>query len=198
MGQNQPMSPHSKRCANSSRCSKPTLPKSSSPRRSNKRRGFREERARILPDTRLEARRPSATNSRPSGKSPTIQAAAEANRLLQSFKHEDLPPIGLNATHVTFVIDTSGSMRNQITGQIHFGVSDQIRELLDRACAVSSSSIRAETTCLNDEASGSPTRPAFGRPTTDSKLPRHQRQRPEDGVRRASATSSPSSLPATR
>lgn len=61
------------------------------------------------------------------------QEAAAANRLLQSFKHEDLPPIGLpaDATHVAFVIDTSGSMRNQITKQLHYGVSEQIRELLD-------------------------------------------------------------------
>ncbi|MGB0744633.1 MAG: hypothetical protein ACPGSB_08910 [Opitutales bacterium] len=61
------------------------------------------------------------------------QEAAEANRLLQSFKHEDLPPIGLpaDATHVAFVIDTSGSMRNQLTKQLHFGVTEQIRELLD-------------------------------------------------------------------
>ena len=61
------------------------------------------------------------------------QAAASANRLLQSFKHEDLPPIGLptEATHVAFIIDTSGSMRNQMTGQLHYGVVEQIRELLE-------------------------------------------------------------------
>jgi hypothetical protein len=65
--------------------------------------------------------------------STTEQAAATANRLLQSFKHEDLPPIGLPAesTHVAFVIDTSGSMRNQMTGQLHYGVVEQIRELLE-------------------------------------------------------------------
>jgi hypothetical protein len=65
--------------------------------------------------------------------STTEQAAATAKRLLQSFKHEDLPPIGLPAesTHVAFVIDTSGSMRNQMTGQLHYGVVEQIRELLE-------------------------------------------------------------------
>ena len=63
----------------------------------------------------------------------TDQATATAKRLLQSFKYEDLPPIGLpvNATHVAFVIDTSGSMRNQMTGQLHYGVVEQIRELLE-------------------------------------------------------------------
>jgi hypothetical protein len=65
--------------------------------------------------------------------STTEQAAATAKRLLQSFKHEDLPPIGLPAesTHVAFVIDTSGSMRNQMTGQLHYGVVEQIRALLE-------------------------------------------------------------------
>ena len=65
--------------------------------------------------------------------STTEQAAATAKRLLQSFKHEDLPPIGLPAesTHVAFVIDTSGSMRNQMTGQLHYGVVEQVRELLE-------------------------------------------------------------------
>jgi hypothetical protein len=65
--------------------------------------------------------------------STTEQAAATAKRLLQSFKHEDLPPIGLpaEATHVAFVVDTSGSMRNQMTGQLHHGVVEQIRELLE-------------------------------------------------------------------
>lgn len=65
--------------------------------------------------------------------STTEQAAATAKRLLQSFKHEDLPPIGLpaEATHVAFVVDTSGSMRNQMTGQLHYGVVEQIRELLE-------------------------------------------------------------------
>jgi hypothetical protein len=65
--------------------------------------------------------------------STTEQTAATAKRLLQSFKHEDLPPIGLpaEATHVAFVVDTSGSMRNQMTGQLHHGVVEQIRELLE-------------------------------------------------------------------
>ena len=72
-------------------------------------------------------------DSRQANLSTGQQAAAEARRLLQSFKHQDLPPIGLpaDATHVAFVIDTSGSMRNQITGQLHYGVIEQIRELLD-------------------------------------------------------------------
>ena len=72
-------------------------------------------------------------DSRKAKLSTTEQAAAKARRLLQSFKHEDLPPIGLpaEATHVAFVIDTSGSMRNQMTGLLHYGVVEQIRELLD-------------------------------------------------------------------
>lgn len=71
--------------------------------------------------------------SRQANLSSGQQAAAAAQRLLQSFKHEDLPPIGLpaEATHVAFVIDTSGSMRNQLTQQLHYGVIEQIRELLD-------------------------------------------------------------------
>ena len=61
------------------------------------------------------------------------KANAEANRILQSFEFENLPPIGLpaDATHVVFVIDTSGSMRNQLTKQLHYGVTAQITELLD-------------------------------------------------------------------
>lgn len=61
------------------------------------------------------------------------KAHAEANRVLQSFEFENLPPIGLpsDATHVVFVIDTSGSMRNQITQRLHNGVVAQITELLD-------------------------------------------------------------------
>ncbi|MEM8868200.1 MAG: hypothetical protein AAGC73_08030 [Verrucomicrobiota bacterium] len=71
--------------------------------------------------------------SRQANLSTSEKAAAEAKRLLQSFPHENLPPIGLptDATHVAFVIDTSGSMRNQLTGQLHYGVIEQIRELLD-------------------------------------------------------------------
>ena len=72
-------------------------------------------------------------DSRKANLSTAEQATAEANRLLQSFEHENLPPIGLpaDATHVAFVIDTSGSMRNQLTKQLHYGVIEQIRELLD-------------------------------------------------------------------
>ncbi|MGZ0657671.1 vWA domain-containing protein [Coraliomargarita sp. W4R72] len=79
-------------------------------------------------------------DSRKANLSTAQQAAAEAQRLLQSFKHEDLPPIGLpaEATHVAFVIDTSGSMRNQMTGQLHYGVIEQIRELLDSLPEVNS------------------------------------------------------------
>jgi len=71
--------------------------------------------------------------SRQANMSRAQQEAAEAQRLLRSFQYEDLPPIGLpaDATHVAFVIDTSGSMRNQLTGQLHYGVIEQIRELLD-------------------------------------------------------------------
>lgn len=65
--------------------------------------------------------------------STSQQAAAEASRLLKSFKYENLPPIGLpaDATHVAFIMDTSGSMRNQLTNQLHYGVIEQITELLD-------------------------------------------------------------------
>lgn len=72
-------------------------------------------------------------DSRKANLSTAQQAAAEATRLLESFKHEDLPPIGLpaDATHVAFIIDSSGSMRNQLTKQLHYGVIEQIRELLD-------------------------------------------------------------------
>lgn len=71
--------------------------------------------------------------SRQANLSATQKEAAEKKRILTSFEYEDLPPIGLPAesTHVAFVIDTSGSMRNQITGQLHFGVVEQIREILD-------------------------------------------------------------------
>lgn len=66
------------------------------------------------------------------------KANAEANRILQSFEFENLPPIGLpaDATHVVFVIDTSGSMRNQLTKQLHYGVTAQITELLNSLPAV--------------------------------------------------------------
>ncbi len=72
-------------------------------------------------------------DSKQANLSTNQQAAAEATRLIQSFKHEDLPPIGLpaDATHVAFIIDTSGSMRNQLSNQLHFGVIEQITELLD-------------------------------------------------------------------
>ena len=61
------------------------------------------------------------------------KAHAESNRILQSFKYEDLPPIGLpsEATHAVFIIDTSGSMRNQVTGSLHQGVITQITQLLN-------------------------------------------------------------------
>ncbi len=72
-------------------------------------------------------------DSRKSNMSVADSASAEAARLLQSFPFENLPPIGLpaDATHVAFIIDTSGSMRNQITKQLHYGVIEQITELLD-------------------------------------------------------------------
>lgn len=59
--------------------------------------------------------------------------SASARRLLKSFPYEDLPPIGLpsDATHLVFVIDTSGSMRNQFTQQIHGAVIRQLSRILD-------------------------------------------------------------------
>jgi hypothetical protein len=79
-------------------------------------------------------------DSKQANLSTSQQAAAEANRLLKSFKHENLPPIGLpaDATHVAFIIDSSGSMRNQVTGQLHYGVIEQITELLDSLPKVTS------------------------------------------------------------
>lgn len=72
-------------------------------------------------------------DSKQANLSTSQQAAAEANRLLKSFKYQNLPPIGLpaDATHVAFIIDTSGSMRNQLTNQLHYAVIEQITELLD-------------------------------------------------------------------
>ncbi|PDH28972.1 MAG: hypothetical protein CNE95_05645 [Puniceicoccaceae bacterium MED-G30] len=64
--------------------------------------------------------------------------AAKAKRLLESFPYQDLPPIGLpaEATHVVFVVDTSGSMRNQFTQQIHSAVIRQLSAILDSLPAV--------------------------------------------------------------
>jgi hypothetical protein len=79
-------------------------------------------------------------DSKQANLSTSQQAAAEATRILKSFKHEDLPPIGLpaDATHVAFIIDTSGSMRNQLTNQLHYGVIEQITELLNNLPEVKS------------------------------------------------------------
>lgn len=79
-----------------------------------------------------------AFDSRQANLSISQRAAAEANRLLQSFKYEHVPPIGLpaDATHVAFIIDSSGSMRNQMTGRLHYAVIEQITELLDSLPAV--------------------------------------------------------------
>ncbi len=59
---------------------------------------------------------------------------AEARRLLKSFDFENLPPIGLptEATHIAFVVDTSGSMRHPFTKQLHEGVLNRIRDLLEQ------------------------------------------------------------------
>ncbi len=79
-------------------------------------------------------------DSKQANLSTSQQAAAEATRILKSFKHQDLPPIGLpaDATHVAFIIDTSGSMRNQLTNQLHYGVIEQITELLNNLPEVKS------------------------------------------------------------
>ena len=70
---------------------------------------------------------------RQSNLSTSQREAAEAERLLKSFEYENLPPIGLpaEATHVAFIIDTSGSMRNQFTKLLHSAVIEQIRDLLE-------------------------------------------------------------------
>lgn len=72
-------------------------------------------------------------DSRVANLSSGQEAAAKAKRLLESFEYEDLPPIGLpsDATHVAFIIDTSGSMRNQYTKRMHAGVINQISQILD-------------------------------------------------------------------
>lgn len=131
-------------------------------------------------------------DSRKAKLSTSEQAAAEAKRLLESFKHKDLPPIGLpaEATHVAFVIDTSGSMRNQMTGQLHFGVIEQIRELLDSLPEVRS--IQFLDTSGNYMLSG---RGGFWLPDTSGLRQQALRQilgypiasvsDPEDGLRRA-------------
>jgi len=64
----------------------------------------------------------------------------QASRLLANFPYENLPPIGLpaEATHIAFIIDSSGSMRNQHNQQLHYAVIEQIRELLDSLPAVQS------------------------------------------------------------
>ena len=71
--------------------------------------------------------------SRTANLSKAEAEAAKARRLLESFPFEDLPPIGLpsDATHVVFVVDTSGSMRNQFTQQIHGAVIQQLSSILD-------------------------------------------------------------------
>lgn len=71
--------------------------------------------------------------SRESALSAGAQEAARAERLLEAFPVETPTPIGLPAdvSHAAFVIDTSGSMRNQLTKRLHPAVTDQIRELLD-------------------------------------------------------------------
>lgn len=71
--------------------------------------------------------------SRKNNLSAGRQTAAAARRLLRSFPREDPTPIGLpaKASHVAFVIDTSGSMRNQLTNRLHHAVTEQISELLD-------------------------------------------------------------------
>jgi len=79
-------------------------------------------------------------DSRQANLSISQRAAAEATRLLKSFRYENLPPIGLpaEATHVAFIIDSSGSMRNQLSGRLHYAVIEQITELLDSLPAITS------------------------------------------------------------
>lgn len=120
------------------------------------------------------------------------QAAAEATRLLRSFQYEDLPPIGLptDATHVAFVIDTSGSMRNRVTGQLHYSIIEQITSLLDSLPQVQSIQFI--------DASGNymlPGRAGFWLPDTPGlrqqalravlNFPGHSVSHPEPGIRQA-------------
>ncbi len=60
-------------------------------------------------------------------------AVAAAERLLRSFPYREMPPIGLptEATHVVFVIDTSGSMRDNFSGRMHPQVVARIAYVLE-------------------------------------------------------------------
>jgi hypothetical protein len=60
-------------------------------------------------------------------------AVAAAERLLRTFPYRDMPPIGLptEATHVVFVIDTSGSMRDNFSGRMHPQVVGRIAYVLE-------------------------------------------------------------------
>jgi hypothetical protein len=66
------------------------------------------------------------------------RSAAAAERLLRSFQFRDMPPIGLptKATHVVFVIDTSGSMRDNFSGRMHPQVVARINYVLENLPAV--------------------------------------------------------------
>jgi Sec-independent protein translocase protein TatA len=61
------------------------------------------------------------------------RARAEGERLLRTFPYRDMPPIGLptEATHVVFVIDTSGSMRDHASGRMHPQVVARISYVLE-------------------------------------------------------------------
>ena len=78
--------------------------------------------------------------SRRSTLSAGAREAARAERLLERFPVENLTPVGLPAdvSHAAFVIDTSGSMRNQLTKRLHPAVLDQIRGILDALPKVNS------------------------------------------------------------
>jgi hypothetical protein len=66
------------------------------------------------------------------------RAIAAAERLLHTFPYRDMPPIGLptEATHVVFVIDTSGSMRDNFSGRMHPQVVARISYVLENLPAV--------------------------------------------------------------
>lgn len=97
----------------------------------------RRERQRILSEIREKESRLADLReefeSRRSALDSTRQEAAEARRLLESLPTEDTTPIGLpaEATHLAFVIDTSGSMRNRSNRRIIQAALDEMEQLLD-------------------------------------------------------------------
>lgn len=62
----------------------------------------------------------------------------EQQRILKTFNATPITPIGLpnDATHLAFIIDTSGSMRHPFTQQLHAAVLQEIQALLKQLAKV--------------------------------------------------------------